>query len=42
MENRTIPAAAIISQINKAVLEFTAGAPQADDITLIAARRVAV
>jgi serine phosphatase RsbU (regulator of sigma subunit) len=34
-------ASAIIAEINKALLAFTAGAPQADDITLIAARRIA-
>ena len=29
-----------IDGVNRAVAEFTAGAPQADDITLIAVRRV--
>jgi serine phosphatase RsbU (regulator of sigma subunit)/pSer/pThr/pTyr-binding forkhead associated (FHA) protein len=38
--HRSEAAANIISEINKAVLLFTAGAPQADDITLIAARRL--
>ena len=38
--HRSEAAANIISEINKAVLVFTAGAPQADDITLIAARRL--
>jgi sigma-B regulation protein RsbU (phosphoserine phosphatase) len=39
--DRNRPAAAIISSINKAVATYTAGAPPADDITLIVARRVA-
>jgi phosphoserine phosphatase RsbU/P len=39
---REQPAATIISRINKAVSTYTAGAPPADDITLIVARRVAV
>ena len=38
--HRSEAAANIISEINKAVLVFTSGAPQADDITLIAARRL--
>jgi serine phosphatase RsbU (regulator of sigma subunit) len=38
--HRTSAASAIIGEINRAVLTFTEGAPQADDITLIAARRV--
>jgi len=37
---RTHPAGAIITQINKALVTYTAGAPPADDITLIVARRV--
>ena len=40
--HRNQPAAAIVSHINKAVTAHTAGAPPADDITLIVARRVAV
>jgi sigma-B regulation protein RsbU (phosphoserine phosphatase) len=39
--HRNSAAATIIAAINQAVRKFTAGAPQADDITLIAARRVA-
>ena len=39
--DRNQPAAAIIGSINKAVAAYTAGAPPADDITLIVARRVA-
>jgi sigma-B regulation protein RsbU (phosphoserine phosphatase) len=39
---REQPAATIISRINNAVAAYTAGAPPADDITLIVARRVAV
>jgi len=38
---RDQPAATIINRINKAVAAYTAGAPPADDITLIVARRVA-
>ena len=41
-EARTKPAAAILAEVNRAVAEFTAGAPQSDDITLIVVRRVAV
>jgi phosphoserine phosphatase RsbU/P len=40
--DRNQSAAAIIRTINKAVTAFTAGAPPADDITLIVARRVAL
>lgn len=39
--DRGQPAAAIIGSINRAVAAYTAGAPPADDITLIVARRVA-
>jgi len=39
--DRNLSAAAIIGCINKAVADYTAGAPPADDITLIVARRVA-
>ena len=38
--HRTEPAARIVEAVMKAVLEFTAGAPQADDITLVVARRL--
>jgi serine phosphatase RsbU (regulator of sigma subunit) len=38
--HRTESAHDIITAVNRAVAEFTAGAPQADDITLIAVRRV--
>lgn len=38
--HRTEPAAKIVEAVMKAVLEFTAGAPQADDITLVVARRL--
>jgi sigma-B regulation protein RsbU (phosphoserine phosphatase) len=40
--HRNQPAAAIVSHINKAVTAHTSGAPPADDITLIVARRIAV
>ena len=40
--DRSQPAATIISRINKAVATYTAGAPPADDITLIVARRIAI
>jgi len=38
---RTHPAQEILAAVNRAVAEFTAGAPQSDDITLIIARRTA-
>jgi phosphoserine phosphatase RsbU/P len=38
---RSESAGSIISRINKALLSYTKGAPPADDITLIVARRVA-
>jgi len=38
---RTEPAGVVLSEVNRALAEFTAGAPQSDDITLIVARRVA-
>ncbi|HTS63988.1 MAG TPA: SpoIIE family protein phosphatase [Candidatus Acidoferrales bacterium] len=38
--HRTRPAAEIVEAITKAVTEFAAGAPQADDITLVAAKRL--
>jgi serine phosphatase RsbU (regulator of sigma subunit) len=40
VKHRVEPAAAIVAGVNRAVAEFTAGAPQTDDITLIVARRV--
>jgi serine phosphatase RsbU (regulator of sigma subunit)/pSer/pThr/pTyr-binding forkhead associated (FHA) protein len=41
MATRRLPADQIIAEVNRAVAEFTAGAPQSDDITLVVARRVA-
>jgi phosphoserine phosphatase RsbU/P len=41
VKNRNQPAAAILNAINRAVAVYTAAAAQADDITLIVARRVA-
>ena len=38
--HRTEPATAIVDAVTKALAEFTAGAPQADDITLVVGRRV--
>jgi len=38
--HRTEPATAIVEAVTKALAEFTAGAPQADDITLVVGRRV--
>jgi len=38
--HRTEPATAIVAAVTKALSEFAAGAPQADDITLVVARRV--
>ena len=35
------PAGTIVNNINKALAAYTAGAPPADDITVIVARRVA-
>lgn len=40
-QSRTEPSRMIVQHVNQAVAEFTAGAPQSDDITLIVARRVA-
>jgi serine phosphatase RsbU (regulator of sigma subunit) len=40
--SRHLPAEKIIAEVNRAVAEFTAGAPQSDDITLVVARRVSV
>jgi sigma-B regulation protein RsbU (phosphoserine phosphatase) len=39
-ENRMRPAREIVDAVTAALKEFTAGAPQADDITLLVARRV--
>jgi phosphoserine phosphatase RsbU/P len=38
--HRTEPATAIVEAVMNALAEFTAGAPQADDITLVVGRRV--
>ena len=38
-QNRTQPAATIVEAVNKALLEFADGAPPADDITLVVAKR---
>jgi serine phosphatase RsbU (regulator of sigma subunit) len=38
--NRTRPAGEIVDAVTRALAEFTAGAPQADDITLVVAKRV--
>jgi serine phosphatase RsbU (regulator of sigma subunit)/pSer/pThr/pTyr-binding forkhead associated (FHA) protein len=38
--HRTLPAAEIVEAVIKAVTEFAAGAPQADDITLLVAKRL--
>jgi serine phosphatase RsbU (regulator of sigma subunit) len=38
--HRTQPATAIVEAVTKALADFTAGAPQADDITLVVAKRV--
>ena len=39
-EHRTEPAAEIVSAVTRALNEFAAGAPQADDITLLVAKRI--
>ena len=39
--NQTQSARTILSEINRSIAEYTMGAPQADDTTLIVARRVA-
>ncbi len=39
-ENRTKGAPEIVAAVNQALTEFAAGSPQADDITLMVARRV--
>lgn len=38
--HREAPAAAIVEAVTKGLAEFTAGAPQADDITLVVAKRL--
>jgi phosphoserine phosphatase RsbU/P len=38
--HRNEPAAKIVEAVTKSLVEFTAGAPQADDITLLVAKRV--
>jgi serine phosphatase RsbU (regulator of sigma subunit) len=38
--NRTLPAAGIVQAVIQAVTGFAAGAPQADDITLLVAKRL--
>ena len=40
-QHRAGRAADIVNAVPRALAEFTAGAPQADDITLVVARRVA-
>ena len=37
--NREKPAAEIVNAVTKSLAEFAAGAPQADDITLVVAKR---
>ncbi|MDR3700294.1 MAG: SpoIIE family protein phosphatase [Candidatus Sulfopaludibacter sp.] len=39
-ENRQRPAAEIVTAVTRSLNEFAAGAPQADDITLVVAKRV--
>jgi serine phosphatase RsbU (regulator of sigma subunit) len=39
-QHRHEPAAAIVAAVTNALGEFAAGAPQADDITLVVAKRV--
>jgi sigma-B regulation protein RsbU (phosphoserine phosphatase) len=39
-KSRHLSASQIVADVNKAVADFTRGAPQSDDITLIIARRV--
>ena len=38
--HRHEPAAEIVQAVTRALTEFTAGAPQADDITLLVAKRL--
>ena len=42
IQSRTQAASEIIRHINKSLVAYTAGAPPADDVTLIVARRIAV
>jgi len=37
--DRDLPAADMIANLRRAVLEFTAGEPQADDLTAVIIRR---
>src|SRR6185295_1058735 len=39
-KHRTQPATAIVDAVTKALADFAAGAPQADDITLVVAKRL--
>ena len=39
-QHRGAPASAIVEAVTRALTEFTAGAPQADDITLVVAKRL--
>jgi sigma-B regulation protein RsbU (phosphoserine phosphatase) len=39
-ENRALTAREIVDAVTAALKEFTAGAPQADDITLLVAKRL--
>ena len=39
-QHREKPAVAIVEAVTKALLEFAAGAPPADDITLVVAKRL--
>jgi serine phosphatase RsbU (regulator of sigma subunit) len=41
IQDRHLPASAIVTRINQALTTYTAGAPPSDDITVIVARRVA-
>ena len=39
-QHRSEPATAIVDAVTNALTEFAAGAPQADDITLVVAKRL--
>jgi phosphoserine phosphatase RsbU/P len=39
-ESRQLPAASIVEAVSRALTQFTAGAPQHDDITMVVARRL--
>jgi sigma-B regulation protein RsbU (phosphoserine phosphatase) len=39
-QHRTEPAADVVQAVLKSLAEFAAGAPQADDITLLVAKRI--